>query len=381
MKTAIAIVQNILLPKLEKDSKFSEKKVDSAFWEKFATDLLHFEEDSKPIYASIYSLELADAEKVIAKLPSIYSKFIKELAETYVLGEPSKATEYLVKTNNDAFLKEVRFLQTMQQAIKSVERKRIKADLPNSYDRFTFELSETDMANVIKKKSREDLKEKMKQWDAELVEERETVPVYSMLTDENKNKKETKVISLSWMRYVSIAAILVIGLLVWQPTKNSNEELFANYNSDALSSIDYGKIENTSQNGGVRGAEFLLKNYSKDETEKALNAIGLFQKRDFENSKILLNELNPKDKNSEILFFLAVSQLNTNEVDLAISNLEYLNKIPNFTYANDIQFHLALGYIKQDRSREAKPLLQSLIKKGTSYSKQSSEIIKKMRWI
>lgn len=152
MKTAIVLVQNMLLPKLEKDSKFSQEKVSSAFWEKFTTDLLHFEEDAKPLYASIYSLELDNPEKIIDKLPNIYSEFLKELAESYVLEEHSQATDYLLKTNNATFAKEIDFLKTIQQAIKSVERKRIKADLPTSYERLTFELSETDLANATKKK-------------------------------------------------------------------------------------------------------------------------------------------------------------------------------------------------------------------------------------
>lgn len=223
MKTAIAIVQNILLPKLEKDSKFSEKKVDSAFWEKFTTDLLRFEEDAKPIYGSIYSLELANAEKIIGKLPNIYPQFIKHLAESYVLEQTSEATDYLLKTSNATFLKDVRFLETMQKAIKNVERKRIKADLPKSYERLTFELSDADLANVARKKGREDLKEKMKQWDEELVEEDDMAPVYSMLTDENKNKNEAKVVSLSWMKY-SVAASIIIATGIFY-FKNTDTDL------------------------------------------------------------------------------------------------------------------------------------------------------------
>jgi hypothetical protein len=222
MKTAIAIVQNIILPQLEKDSKFSEEKVDAAFWEKFTTDLLHFEEDAKPIYGSIYSLELANAEKIIDKLPNIHAQFLKELAESYVLGEPLEATDYLLKTNNATFAKEIDFLKAMQQAIKSVERKRIKADLPKSYERLTFELSETDLANVTKKKGREDLKEKFKNWDAEL-EEQEYVPVVAMLANENKNEKQTKVISLSWMKYAAAASIIIAAGIFY--LKNTDTDL------------------------------------------------------------------------------------------------------------------------------------------------------------
>ena len=167
METTL-VIKNILLPKLEKDPRFSEKKVDSAFWEKFATDLVHFEEDAKPLYARIYSLELDNPEKIINKLPNIHSQFLKVLAENYGLGQTSYATNYLLETNNVVFLKEVQFLQTMQQAIKSVERKRIKAHLPQSYERLTFELSDADLANVARKKGREDLRVKMQQWDKEL---------------------------------------------------------------------------------------------------------------------------------------------------------------------------------------------------------------------
>jgi hypothetical protein len=233
MKTAIAIIQNIILPKLQKDSKFSEEKVDAAFWEKFATDLLHFEADAKPIYASIYSLELDNSEKIMDKLPNIYAQFLKELAESYVLGEPSQATDYLLKTNNASFAKEIDFLKIMQQAIKSVERKRIKADLPTSYERLSFELSETDLANVTKKKGREDLKEKMKQWDAEL-EEQESVPIVASSytgyhNTMSKDVKKTKVISLSWMKYaVAACVVLATGIFFF---RNTNQVVAPNYNT------------------------------------------------------------------------------------------------------------------------------------------------------
>ena len=222
MKTAIDILKSIVLPKLEKDLRFDVQKTNVDFWEKFATDLMYFEGDAKPVYAGIYSLELADAEKVIAKLPGIYSKFIKELAETYALGETSKATEYLVKTNNEAFLQEVHFLQTMQQAIKSVERKRIKEDLPNSYERLVFELSESDVANVIKKKSREDLKEKFKQWDIQLEEVKEPLVYYS-LKKESISKTKPKVISLSWIKYAAAASIIIAAGIFY--FKNSDTDL------------------------------------------------------------------------------------------------------------------------------------------------------------
>lgn len=375
------VIKNTLLPKLEKDPKFSEEKVDSDFWEKFTHDLLRFEEDAKPLYAHIYSLELAEAEKVIDTLPSVYSKFLKELAENYVLGQTSDATNYLLETNNAVFLKEVQFLKSMQQAIKSVERKRIKADLPKSYERLIFELSDADLANVARKKGREDLREKFKQWDAEL--EQEDVPVISMVNREEETiRAAASKISFSWMKYASIAAIFIIGFMIWQPNKLSNEDLFSQYNSaqSLNQSIDYNKIVVSSESGGIRGGEVLLQNYSKSETDEAMKAIELFKNNNFENSKRILITLNPKEKNNQLLLFLAIAQLKTNEVNQAVSNLEYLNTISNYEFADEVKFHLALGYIKQNEKKKAKDLLVALVTNDNKYSKPSQEILDKMRW-
>lgn len=377
METTLTI-KNILIPKLEKDSNFSEEKVDTAFWEKFATDLLHFEEDAKPLYVLIYSLELDNPEKIIDKLPNIYAQFLKELAESYVLGQTSEATDYLLKTKNKTFAKEIDFLGTMQQAIKGVERKRIKVDLPTSYERLTFELSQTDLANAIKKKGREDLRVKFKQWDAEL-EEQESVPVISMLTNE---KEKTKVISLSWMKYASIAAIFIIGFMIWQPNKLSNDKLFSQYNSEEsiIQSIDYQKMATVSESGDVRGGEILLQNYTKSETDEAMAAIELFKNNNFEKSKQMLITLNPKEKNNQLLLLLAIAQLKTSEVNQAVSNLEYLNTIANYEFSDDVKFHLALGYINQNEKRKAKDLLITLVHTNNKYSNTAQEILDNMRW-
>ncbi|MBG6188606.1 hypothetical protein [Flavobacterium sp. CAN_S2] len=381
MKTTL-VIKDILLPKLEKDFKFSAEQVDSVFWKKFTTDLVHFEEDAKPLYALIYSLELDNPEKIIDKLPNIYTQFLKELAECYVLGQTSEATNYLLKTNNEAFFKEVQFLQTMQQAIKSVERKRIKTDLPKSYERLTFELSDADLANTIKKKGREDLKEKFKQWDDELEKEKRPLIYYS-LSNERDSKPKPKVISLSWMKYASIAAIFIIGFMIWQPNKLSNDELFSQYNSQGsiIQSIDYQKMATVSESEGVRGVDFLFQNYTKSETNEAMAAIALFKNNNFEKSKQILIALSPKEKkNNQLLLFLAITQLKTNEVNEAVSNLECLNAISNYEFSDEAKFHLALGYIKQNEKKKAKDLLVALVTNDSKYSMPSQEILDKMRW-
>lgn len=217
MKLAVDILKNILLPKLEKDSNFDSNKINTSFWETFTTALLDFESDAKTVFATIYSLELENAEKIISKLPVIYSDFIKELAENYVLGTTSEATDILLQSKNATFETEAHYFRNLEKAIKKVERKRIKTELPTSYEKLSFELTETAIDLAIKKKEREALKEKMKVWDEELVEE-------TVLVQAINSKKETKVISLSWIKYaVAACVVLTAGVLYFKLSTNTIE--------------------------------------------------------------------------------------------------------------------------------------------------------------
>lgn len=234
MKLAIDIVKKIMLPALEKDSEFDTSKLNGTYWETFTENLLDFKNDAKPLFTSIYSLELSDPEKIISIIEDIYQSLIEELAETHVLGVHSKAIEYFLVSKNDIFEKEVLFLTNLEKAIKKVERKRIKQDLPKAFDRLTFELSDENIALAIKKKEREALREKMKAWDQELaVTEEEPIQLFN-------DVKETKVISLSWIKY-AVAACFVMGIGVWffntqnQGVKTENKMVKAPVKKDTTS--------------------------------------------------------------------------------------------------------------------------------------------------
>ena len=217
MKLAIDIVQSLLLPKLEKDASFDINQTNIAFWETFTTAFLDFEKDAKPVYAAIYSLGMKDAEKIISKLDTIYISFIKELAENHVLGISSEAIDYLITSKNSTFEKEVNFFTDLQNAITKVERKRIKTELPKTFDKLSFQLSDDAIAIAITKKEREALKEKMNAWDEQLVTSEES-PVYSVSA-----KKEPKVISLSWIKYAAAACIvLTAGIMYFKFNTDTN---------------------------------------------------------------------------------------------------------------------------------------------------------------
>ena len=217
MKLAFDIVQSLLLPKLEKDASFDANQTNIAFWETFTTTFLDFERDAKPVYAAIYSLGMKDAEKIISKLDTIYISFIKELAENHVLGISSEAIDYLITSKNSTFEKEVNFFTDLQNAITKVERKRIKTELPKTFDKLSFEISDDAIALAITKKEREALKEKMNAWDEQLVTSEQS-PVYSVSA-----KKETKVISLSWIKYAAATCIvLTAGIMYFKFNTDNN---------------------------------------------------------------------------------------------------------------------------------------------------------------
>jgi hypothetical protein len=220
MKLATAILKKLLLPKLEKDSKFEVSKITESFLESFAKSFCDFEKDTESVYQILYLLELNDTEKINSKLAIIYTAFIKELAENYVLGNSSEVIDYLVDSNNNTFKKEVEFFTNLKNAITKIERKRIKEELPTAFDKLTFEISDNEIELAIRKKERESLKEKMKVWDSELSSSDEK-PVYTI-----DNKPKSRVISLSWIQYAAAACvILAVGVFFFKQSSITNSNL------------------------------------------------------------------------------------------------------------------------------------------------------------
>ena len=177
MELATDIIKNILLEKLEKDTNFDSNKTDATFWESFATALLDFEKDETKCKTVINNLGLNNPNKIISKLANIYNLYINELAENYVLGNESEAIDLLLKSNNQVFNEEVRFLSNLDEAITDIEHERIKAILSAANETLV----------------------------------------------EAQNKKEPKVISLSWIKYAAAACIvLTAGIMYFKFNTDNN---------------------------------------------------------------------------------------------------------------------------------------------------------------
>lgn len=234
MNNSSSLIKGIILPLIIKLSKGNLNDLPDDFWNQFAYDFINYEIDAKPIYLKLYNLELQNPEDVFDKLPQAYSSFIYELAEEYVLGNENEVIIKLLESNNKLFLKEVTFLKTMKAVITKLERQDIKKNLPEAYDRLVFELDEEILKQVAKKKARENLKAKFKQWDKELVEEGADLELtqYSNVRNSNSSfeteesvypsNPKRKVISLSWIKYAAAACIVLSAGIMYFNIKTDN---------------------------------------------------------------------------------------------------------------------------------------------------------------
>ena len=210
MEKEIQIIQDLFIPVLQKDERFDASKCDNTFWGEIVQEFIDYQQDSKPFYAIIYGLELAEPMKVIHKLENLQHSFLDQLAEENVLGYSSEGIVKL-EQNNPFFKERVQFYKNLEKAIILSERKRMKSELPSMYDKYTFELDEKQLAQAIANRERKALRDKMKLWDKELLAEKEEEQVIEL----SANKTITKTFPLmSYIKY-ALAACLVIGLGFW----------------------------------------------------------------------------------------------------------------------------------------------------------------------
>lgn len=215
--------------------------------------------------------------------------------------------------------------------------------------------------NVVKKKSREELNKDFEKWNRDIPKE----------------------YSINYKKILSIAAILAIGLFIWQPNKLSDERLISEfaYNEVVIENISDSELTNNNKSSGLRGDEFIFKGLTLMDSQKAKRAITLINRNEMIQAKEILNTLRVEDKgNKELLFFLAISQAYSNEADKALENFDRLSHLDNFKFSQDAEFQRAMMYIKTNQRKKGKELLNLIVQKQGKYESVSKDILNKMRW-
>jgi tetratricopeptide (TPR) repeat protein len=404
MKNEIELIKSLLLPLL--DNEVTELNGINN-WEAITNAFVLFESNQKPLYTEIYKLQTPESENIISELPELYRTFVNEIAEEYVLNNKnSTITNKLIETGSSIFYERVTFFKTLKSTITKQERLRISKELPNLSDRINFSFSDENIEAAIKKKAREDLKNKFKHWDNELEEDLVSPFEQSVVEEElncfevslegniakevsfskprvssQNSKKEKKVISLSWFKY-GVAAMLVLSFFIWQPTQSTNGDLFTEYNSSInfLTQDNYKIFQNSNLDNGERGNDNSYMDYTTLEIKSILSGLTYFKEGNYDKSKSILTKINQKKSSVEVLYFLSLSQLNSNDIDVAISNLEFLKNKKDLKFSDDVKFHLAMGYIKKGNRKKSKIILKELIVNNSKFKSRSELILKKMRW-
>jgi hypothetical protein len=164
----------------------------------------------------------------------------------------------------------------------------------------------------------------------------------------------TKSVKLNiYLRWISgVAAVLVVGLLVWAPWKN---DLYEQYQiSPSMSVTERGFVQNELDKSAI-----------------------LFNEQKFADAKPLLAKLNNADPNNAMIaFYFAISLLETNEIAKGRLILADLFKGQS-VYKNDAAYAMSMSYLKENRKTDAKFWLEKVGKGAVQYEK-AQELLKKL---
>ena len=163
-----------------------------------------------------------------------------------------------------------------------------------------------------------------------------------------------KVISLKpYMKWISVAAVLIIGLFIWAPWNNDLYKQYANDN------------------------KMLVTERGQAPTSELDQAATFYNRQEFEKAAVILAELYKKDNENALTAFYYGSSLAA--LNQSVKAREILEKLAagNSVYKFDAAYTIALNYLKNDDKANCKLWLEK-IPAGTAKYEKSQELLKKL---
>ncbi len=275
-------------------------------------------------------------------------------------------TDNDIEKLEEQFKKEVEFNNLISKSFQIEKRKQLKEniiELDKEFQEFEFD---KNISKAFQIEKRQELKRKLK------------------LIDKNtESKPRLTITKRPYLKALSIAASILLFIGIWQPQHFSDKKLYSDYlsNLDNNSISDYTSTEIINEQNGLRGGEEHFRNYNDLETKQLLDAIAMVKQKKFDNALEIFNSLHvDNEKNSGLALYLSIAQLNTDNLNDAILNLEYLSKLSGFIYRDESKFHLAFAYLKLGERRKAKQLLNELVNSNSKFSSQAQNTLDKIRW-
>lgn len=198
------------------------------------------------------------------------------------------------------------------------------------------------------------------------------------IIEENTLTNTHKLFDIDYRWTISIAAaILGLVFIIWQPHKTSNNGVYSKY---ALAYAGSNLLE-SDNNVKTRGGAIYFENLNPTENQKIDEALSFYYKEEYSKAKTLFEQvLVPREKNTELVLYMAISELYSNDFDKAINNLRYLNNLNDYIFKEPSAFYLALAYIKTNQIHKARKLLNDLRQGDSEYASQANEMLTRMRW-
>ena len=207
-----------------------------------------------------------------------------------------------------------------------------------------------------------------------IVEEINDRESFLSLLDQNKTKK---IITRKIWRAISIAAVFtgLLGFFIIQPTTTSNKEIYS-----AFSDIQPGKIEKEKVTDPLRGEEYIIPGLPTTDSEYGIKGLDYFEREDFINAASSFQQIQNIKAYPDLMLYMAISQLKSNQTSSALINLEFLSSLENFKSADLAKYYLSLGYINTGKVLKARKVLKEIAKAKGTYATKASEMLLKMRW-
>lgn len=167
--------------------------------------------------------------------------------------------------------------------------------------------------------------------------------------------KEGKTVSLKpYIKWLSVAAVLVIGLLIWAPWSSG---LYEKYSFSKQMSVT------------ERGA---------DNQAQLSKAAELYNKGDYaEARKILGKEYMFNPQNPLLAYYFAITLIETGQSYEARTVLQHLSEGQS-VFKYDATFYVALSLLKEDKKAEAIQWLQKIPQENANYAK-AQELIAELK--
>lgn len=246
----------------------------------------------------------------------------------------------------------------------------------------THKLIDDYLKGKLKGKALEDFEKKMKEDKSfanevkfhkliiEGIIESEDEKLLDVMKQADKEMEAPEVKKVSFLRFYRFAALILlffaVGAYFLFLNENETDRLYTKYFTPYPNDLV------TYTRGNEVPPEFA--SFSQQTYSKLVTGMKAYEKRDYNLAAAVFTEvISSSPEKPELIFYLAIAQIEQGEPQKAIRNLDYLTLLPDFKYKNEVKWYLAMAYLKVGNEEEALRVLESM-PEDSEYNEQVTSI-------